>query len=575
MCVRVPIEVIFGEEGDNKMTAEEFGIILDKGETTTVEFKSWIKARNLKEIISLAVDELIAFANNKGGTVYFGVEDEPIEVTGCDRNYDSQRIIEGIYDKTRPPLFTEIEDFEYDGKLVIAISVKSDGKTYTTTDGRCLKRLGKNSKPLYPDELSNLYSSVQNPDFSGRIISASTLDDVNMFEVYSLKEKLRVRDSKSTLPNLEDNDFLRDLQLTKYDGNVERLTVAGLLFVGKEASIQKLLPQAEVIYLHYSADNMEEYDARLDMKLPLISVIDKLTERVQAYSKIENIQVGLFRLEVEEFPERVFQEALLNALSHRDYQSNAAVYVKQYPDRIVIENPGGFLDGITEKNIITHPSVPRNKLIAETLQNLKYVQRTGQGVDIIYKDMVSMGKPYPKYRSFNDAVSLTIFSAIDNTEFVKFITEIQDKNSKIMPLAEMMILRALLDNRKVQLSALADTVQKSLDETKKSCNDLIDNGLIEIVGKEYMLTARVYEALKSDVGYTRDKTIQYIKAKNMILEYLQSNDKITSTKIQEMCGFTKQQARTVIDKMRNEALIVLVGKGPAAGYIRNGESSDN
>ena len=557
------------------MTAEEFKKILDKGETDTVEFKSWIKARNQKEIISLAVDELIAFANHKGGTVYLGVEDKPVEVTGCDRDYDGQRIIESIYEKTRPSLFAEIEDFEYEDKLVIALSVKSDGKTYTTTDGRCLKRLGKNSKPLYPDELSNVYSSSQNPDFSGRIISESTLDDVNRLEVYSLKEKLRVRDSKSTLPDLEDNDFLRDLQLIKYDGDVERLTIAGLLFVGKEASIQRLLPQAEVIYLHYSSDNPEEYDARLDMKLPLISVIDKLTERVQAYSKIENVQVGLFRLEVDEFPERVFQEALLNALPHRDYQSNAAVYVKQYPDRIVIENPGGFLDGITENNIITHPSVPRNKLIAETLQNLKYVQRTGQGVDIIFKDMVSMGKPYPRYESYNDAVSLTIFSAIDNMEFVKFITEVQDKNSRIMPLSEMMILRDLMDNRKEQLSALAVTVQKSLDETKKSCNELVNNGLIEIVGKEYMLTAKVYEALKSDVEYTRDKTIQYIKAKNMILEYLQSNDKITSAKIQEMCGFTKQQARVVIDKMRKEGIILLEGKGPSARYIRNDESSDN
>ena len=551
------------------MTTEEFKKILDKGETDTVEFKSWVKARSQKEIISLAVDELIAFANHKGGTVYFGVEDQPIDVTGCSRDYDSQRIIEGIYDKTRPSLFTEICDFEYEGKLVIAISVKADGKTYTTTDGRCLKRLGRNSKPLYPDELSNVYSSNQNPDFSGRIINESTLDDVNKLEVYSLKEKLKVRDSRSTLPDLEDNDFLRDLQLTKYDGDVERLTVAGLLFVGKEKSIQRLLPQAEVIYLHYSADNLEEYDARLDMKLPLINVIDKLTERIRAYSKIENIQVGLFRLEVEDFPEKVFQEALLNALSHRDYQSNAAVYVKQYPDRIVIENPGGFLDGITENNIITHPSVPRNKLIAETLQNLKYVQRTGQGVDIIFKEMISMGKPYPKYKSFNDAVSLTIFSAIDHTEFIKFITEVQEKNSRIMPLAEMMILRDLMDNRKEPLSMLAGTIQKSLDETKRSCNELINDGLIEIVGKEYMLTAKVYEALKSDVEYTRDKTIQYIKAKNMILEYLQSNksnSRITSAKIQEMCGFTKQQARGVIDKMRGEGLLKIHNHGKKSYY---------
>lgn len=552
------------------MKVEEFKEILDKGETDTVEFKSWIKAKNQKEIISLAVDELIAFANYKGGTVYFGVEDNPIEVTGCDRNYDSQRIIEGIYDKTRPSLFTEIEDFEYNGKLVIAISVKSDGKTYTTTDGRCLKRLGKNSKPLYPDELSNVYSSIQNPDFSGRVISESTLDDVNKLEVYRLKEKLRVRDSKSTLPDLDDNDFLRDLQLTKFDGNVERLTIAGLLFVGKEVSIQRMLPQAEVIYLHYSANNLEEYDARLDLKTSLINIIDKLTERVQTYGKIENVQIGLFRLEIEEFPERVFQEALLNALSHRDYQSNAAIYVKQYPDRIVIENPGGFLDGITENNIITHPSVPRNKLIAETLQNLKYVQRTGQGVDIMFKDMVSLGKPYPRYKSFNDAVSLTIYNAIDNTEFVKFIVETQEKNSEIMSLAEMMILRDLMDNRKESLSVLSDTVQKSLDETKKSCNKLITNGLIEIVGKEYMLTAKVYEVLKSDIEYTRDKTIQYIKAKNMIMDYLEmeSNDKITSAKIQEMCGFTKQQARSTIDKMRKEGILDICKHGKYSYYVK-------
>ena len=61
--------------------------------------------------------------------------------------------------------------------------------------------------------------------------------------------------------------------------------------------------------------------------------------------------------------------------------------------------------------------------------------------------------------SFNDAVSLTIFIAIDNAQFVKFITEVQDKNSKIMPLAEMMILRNLMDNRKEQLSELSRKVQ--------------------------------------------------------------------------------------------------------------------
>lgn len=122
--------------------------------------------------------------------------------------------------RTRPPLFTEISGFIYEGKTVIAISVKPDGTTYATTDGRCLKRLGSNSKPFYPDEMSNKYSSIQNPDFSGQIVDESTEADINKLEIYNLKEKLKLRDSKSTLPELEDMAFLRDLGLVKSDGDI-------------------------------------------------------------------------------------------------------------------------------------------------------------------------------------------------------------------------------------------------------------------------------------------------------------------------------------------------------------------
>ena len=59
--------------------------------------------------------------------------------------------------------------------------------------------------------------------------------------------------------------------------------------MSKETAINRLLPQAEVIYLHYSADNMEEYDSRLDIKQPIISVIDRLTEKIQNANKIVNV----------------------------------------------------------------------------------------------------------------------------------------------------------------------------------------------------------------------------------------------------------------------------------------------
>ena len=430
-----------------------------------------------------------------------------------------------------------------------------------------MKRLGKNSKPYYPDEMSNKFLSIQNPDFSSQIVVESSENDINRLEVYNLKEKLRIRDPKSTLPDLEDTAFMRDLGLIKEDGNLYKLTIAGLLFVGKETSIKRLLPQAEVIYLHYSTDNLEEYDARIDMRQPIITILDRLTEKIQNSNKIVNVQVGLFRLEVVDFSEKVFQEALLNAIAHRDYQTSSAVYVKHYPDKIVIENPGGFLSGITTDNIITHPSVPRNKLIAETLQRLKYVQRTGQGVDIIFREMLSSGKPYPQYNVYNDAVSLTIYSSIDDIDFVKFIAQEQNKKQRMMPLAELMVLRYLTDNKRINISEIQSLTQTSLDESRKTISNLMKDGLIELIGKEYMLTAKVYEAIKSDVEYTKDKVLQFVKAKNRILDYLEKEEAITNEEIRELCGFTKQQARSVIDKMRAEGILQLVGKGSASKYV--------
>ena len=548
------------------MNIDDFAEILKIGESINTEFKSWNKVSDMKKRINLAVDELIAFANNKGGTLYFGVEDNG-EVTGCDGNYDLQNIIESIYEKTRPSIFVDPEEIEYNGKKVIALTVASDGITHATTDGRCLKRLGKNSKPFYPDEMSNRYSEIQSSDFSGRILSGRTEDDINKLEVYKLKEKLKARNPESTLADMDDIAFLRDLALVKSDSGNIKLTVAGLLFVGKEQAINRLLPQAEVIYLHYSESNLEEYDARLDMKAPIISVIYRLSEKIQDSNRIVNVQVGLFRLEIVDFPEKVFQEALLNALSHRDYQSQGAVYVKHYPDKIVIENPGAFLDGITENNIITHPSVPRNKLIAETLQHLKYVQRTGQGVDIIFREMISSGKPFPEYKSYNDAVSLTIYSAIDDIDFVKFIANEENGLSRSFSLSELMILRYLKDNRKITMSEAEILIQEARDQAQNACNNLKRYGLIELSGNEYMLTAKIYDELKNSVDYTKDKAIQYIKAREMILEYIRDRGFINNELVRELCGFSQKQARIILQRMRKENLIELSEKGRYAKYI--------
>lgn len=272
----------------------------------------------------------VALANAMGGVLLFGVEDDGT-ITGCPKS-DPQALMEAIYDMTRPGLFTEIESVETSSGVVLVVSVEKSSSPVATTGGIYYRRLGNVTKPNYP--ANDAYSLADNPDFSARIVEGASESDIDLLEVYRIKEKLRMRDPSSALPNLADTTFLDNLNLIRIEKNEVCVTVAGLLFVGKAASIARLLPQAEVIYLHYSDEAQTEYDNRMDMQEPVISILDKLTERIRTYNHLTNVQVGLFRLEVYDFSEAVFQEALLNALAHRSYEDIAPIYVNTIPQRL-------------------------------------------------------------------------------------------------------------------------------------------------------------------------------------------------------------------------------------------------
>lgn len=130
-----------------------------------------------------------------------------------------------------------------------------------------------------------------------------------------------------------------------------------------------------------------------------------------------------------------------------------------------------------------------------------------------------------------------------------------------------MILRYVTENKKIKISKAQELTQVSEDEVRKSFVNLIKYGLIELSGKDYMLTARVYEAVKSDVEYARDKTVQYIRAKEMIVEYIKKHGFITKATVQELCGFSEQQARRALEKMKREEIIKLANGGRYAQYV--------
>lgn len=546
------------------MTEQELKSLIAEGETSMIEFKSWILTPDYKDIKALVIKSAVALANAKGGLCLLGVENDGT-ITGCNTKFSCQNIMDAIYEGTRPSLFTDIYPVATSEGTVYVVTVDKVTNYVATTTGIYYRRLGNTSKPFFPG--SGTYSPMESNDFSARFVEGASESDIDLIEVYKLKEKLRQRDSGSTLPDMDDIGFLENLELIRKSAEGIRITVGGMLFVGKQRSIKQYLPQAEVIYLHYSSNDQLEYDNRLDMISPIISVLDTLAERIKAHNHLVNIQVGLFRLEIYDFADAVFQEALLNAITHRSYESLAPIYVKHYPDKIVIENPGGFPEDITISNIITHQSTPRNKLIAMTLQRLKYVQRSGQGVDIMYRNMLVDGKPYPEYQVAPESIRLTLHGSMENEGFVRFIAEEQDKNNRLFSLQKLMLLRYLYEHKRIKLDNAAELIQEPKESAQKELEELRALRLIEPSGREYMLTAKVYEAVKNDVAYIQDKMVTHIVAKSRILEYLAQKEFISSVKVQELCGYNKDQAYRILTKLCEDGMLHKVGKGRGTKYL--------
>lgn len=81
-----------------------------------------------------------------------------------------------------------------------------------------------------------------------------------------------------------------------------------------------------------------------------------------------------------------------------------------------------------------------------------------------------------------------------------------------------------------------------------------------------MLTAKVYEAVKTDVAYVIDKTVTQIKATERIMEYLGKKEFVTSTIVQQLCGFNKDQAYRLLNKMCNDKKLCRIGNGRGSKY---------
>lgn len=99
-----------------------------------------------------------------------------------------------------------------------------------------------------------------------------------------------------------------------------------------------------------------------------------------------------------ELPESAVTEAIVNAIAHRDYTSNASVQVMLFRDRLEVWNPGHLPYGLTTEQLRElHASDPTNPTIAHPLFLIGAIERLGTGTTDMIAACESEGLRTPEF----------------------------------------------------------------------------------------------------------------------------------------------------------------------------------
>jgi ATP-dependent DNA helicase RecG len=136
----------------------------------------------------------------------------------------------------------------------------------------------------------------------------------------------------------------------------------------------------------YGGDLFEQADQALDF------VLGKINRAIGTRA------TGITAPATYELPPDAIGEAIINAIAHRDYYSNASVEVRLFADRLEVWNPGRLPDTLTLDSLRSdHPSVPHNPLVAEPLYLTRYIERVGSGTQTMIGLCKGAGLPEPQF----------------------------------------------------------------------------------------------------------------------------------------------------------------------------------
>ncbi|MCB9736463.1 MAG: winged helix DNA-binding domain-containing protein, partial [Deltaproteobacteria bacterium] len=307
------------------------------------------------------------------------------------------------------------------------------------------------------------------------------------------------------------------------------------------------------------------------MRGPLLQVFERVAERFEARVDEREVQAGLFRVPVPSVDRRAFREALANALTHRDYTRLGAVHVRWERDAVTVSNPGGFVEGVTLANLLTVDPRPRNPLLADAFKRVGLVERTGRGVDLMYRGLLRYGRPAPDYtRSTDTQIIVRLSTADADLAFLEMILQAERDRGGPLPVDALIALSLLREERRVDVARVERAIQKDDASARRVVEALVEEGYAEAhgvkKGRTYTLSARVYRLLGDPGGYVRQAGFDAIQQEQMVMTYAATHGVVRRQDVMALCRLSGPQATRLLARLEASGRLVREGQGRGVSY---------
>jgi ATP-dependent DNA helicase RecG len=467
------------------------------------------RPRPVHEVVRDVAEALVAMANADGGTVVLGVEDDGA-VTGVPDRYRPDTVRRQIQNLVRPRLSFRFSEVPLEGQRVWVFETDWSAEVHQLTDGRYLLRVGSQSLPFPAGDIEAMKRSRLQRATEMQFLPDATLADLDLALVEELAHK-----SGMLLPP---EDLLVRYQLAEKTNGQLRLTLAAVLLFARDPT--RWHPRCGMEFIRWEGTERRtgaelNIVKRIRMEAPLVRLLEESYQTIQQHILERQRLVDLFFEERFEYPPFAWQEAIVNAVAHRDYRLHGiGIEVHLFDDRMEIWSPGELVEPVTLERLNRRERVhvSRNPRIVRVLVAFGYMRELGEGIPRMFEVMEREGLRSPEFRLEGGRFVVTLWNTpIYRPETMRWLRQFEGK--KLTPNQRRLLAYAYEHGRRFTSRAYQKLVNVDLYTASRDIKDLMRQGIVQLTRPR----GRVYEVVAEPV--TSEKPPEFVALEPILREH--------------------------------------------------------